>query len=527
MKFKFQNYYLYLLLIVVLIGSILRITFLVTNPSFWGDETAVWNISKLPIFKILTGDYWDFPSHPFLFYLVIKLWSIFSIDERWLRLPSLLASTFSIFGIYMLSNEIFKNKKTSLISSFLFAFSTYNIKFSTETKFYSLEFFLEILSFVFFIKFINNFKKQKSSRSIYLQVLFILFSFLAVSTDYSFFWLYLVYVLFSLILCLQKLIKDHTFHFKKILQLFITLGSIPILFFPWLTKIIFRFNESLSMRGYLKVPTINDFIETFLAFPVFFKHKYTLPVPERGWWDSLQNYFGVSHNFAEFIYYFLNYLFFLILVLLLIQLLRNIIKSLSNILLLGIIMLPITISFVVSQKYPIFVHYNLMIAQIGILFILASYITNHPKAGIAVTTLYIFLNLLGLNVLFKFRTNQDWRGVHKYLQAQKLGKDEVVIISPGFYSTPLDYYNGKNKINPYYVTLKINNSNKYLDLNSYTLLTSKNYSHICFIQNTPSPAHKSKLTKIVLNYLYTHFYSESQKEFESGIFVDCFGKKPS
>lgn len=479
----------------------------------------MYGISKLPISKLISGDYWDFPSHPFLTHIIIKFWSKFSIEETWLRLPSMIASVLSIIGIFLLGYELYKSKRASLISAFLFAYSTYNIKFSGEAKFYSILLLFEIFSLLFFVRIINTLNNKRLKILDY--GLFLGFSFLSLITDYSFLWLFLIYILYVSTLFIRYTIKPKFIYLRKIVYLFITLVLIPLLFFPWLPKFLYSLNEAIAYRYYVSRPTIYDLVETISAFTTFFKHKYAISVPASGWWDNIQTFFRLNSDSSKFIYFFFHYLFFLFL---LIILLRAILKVRNNpkiLLLLKIIFIPLTLSFFISQKFPIFMHYNLMIIQIGLIFVISKYVSDHQKSGIVILMLYILLNSLGINLLLRNGTIQDWRGISRYINSRNLEKDSAIIVSPSFYISSLNYYNEKNKIIPLYTVIGINNPKIIINpLDQHILYTLK-YSRLCFAYDIDSPNNSSELTRNIADFLVKNYPFKNRAVFMR-IYVDCF-----
>lgn len=63
-------------------------------------------------------------------YSLIPLFAIFGTDDWVIRLPSALAGIFTVLLTYFLTNELFKNKKLSLLTTFLLAISPWSLQFS-------------------------------------------------------------------------------------------------------------------------------------------------------------------------------------------------------------------------------------------------------------------------------------------------------------------------------------------------------------------------------------------------------------
>jgi 4-amino-4-deoxy-L-arabinose transferase-like glycosyltransferase len=130
----------YLLIAIVLFAAILRLYNLSVIPiSLNHDETAIgynaYSILKtgadeygkfLPLSLKSFGD-WKLPFYPLIDIVPILL---FGLTEFAVRLPSAIAGIALIPLIYLLANQLFKNKKISLLASFFMAVSPWGIFFS-------------------------------------------------------------------------------------------------------------------------------------------------------------------------------------------------------------------------------------------------------------------------------------------------------------------------------------------------------------------------------------------------------------
>lgn len=89
-----------------------------TGKDEWGE--------KLPLNLRSFGDY----KPPLQTYLMIPSVAVFGLNEFAVRLPNALLSSLSIFGVFLLASEFFKDKKIGIIAAFLLAFSPWHLPLS-------------------------------------------------------------------------------------------------------------------------------------------------------------------------------------------------------------------------------------------------------------------------------------------------------------------------------------------------------------------------------------------------------------
>lgn len=123
-----------MIILVLILGLLLRLTAL-PGRSFWFDESITYHFAKLNIpdlFKAVATD-----NNPPLYYLIMHFTEIFSTNQIFMRIPSLLANLLTIFLIY----KLFKNKlkgNISLIAAALYSVSPLSIYIATEARLQSL-----------------------------------------------------------------------------------------------------------------------------------------------------------------------------------------------------------------------------------------------------------------------------------------------------------------------------------------------------------------------------------------------------
>jgi len=162
--------YSILLWIVTLLGVILRL-YKLGSHNLWFDELGTILYTSLSIFK--SGN--AFSHH--LYYVILKYWIfLFGKSELSLRFPSVLFGILSILLIYRLGRITF-NRKVGIISAFILAISPMHIWYSQEARGYSLSVLLTMLVVYFFYTILKSHKKSYITG-------FIIVSILAFSNNY-------------------------------------------------------------------------------------------------------------------------------------------------------------------------------------------------------------------------------------------------------------------------------------------------------------------------------------------------------
>ena len=91
-------------------------------------------------------------------YLTVPSVAVFGLNEFAVRLPSALAGIISVYLVFLVSNLLFKEKKLSLIASFIMAVTPWAIYFSRSAWEVNLSLTLTLFGIYFFLK---SFKKEK------------------------------------------------------------------------------------------------------------------------------------------------------------------------------------------------------------------------------------------------------------------------------------------------------------------------------------------------------------------------------
>jgi len=180
----------YLILITLLAGG-LRL-FKLGSQSLWTDELlSYWAFTSTP-----QAPYWKkflYDVHAPLYNLFLHFWSMVSLNEFWLRLPSALAGTTAVIVLYRWLRG-FLGERISLTAALLMAVNPMHLYYSQEMRFYS---FLVLFTVIVLIRFEKFIVSPNLKNSFYLAIamiamcmshfsgLFIVLSLFFVSIIYS------------------------------------------------------------------------------------------------------------------------------------------------------------------------------------------------------------------------------------------------------------------------------------------------------------------------------------------------------
>lgn len=204
---KRYGYYIILSLIFIF-GFLLRLKWLIANPSFWDDECSLaWNV--------IHKNYGDFFSvlnftqvaPPFFMIYSKFLTKLFGVSDLVLRLAPFTFGILSIVLFYLVTVKIFQNKITILASNFLFTINQTLVNYSSEFKQYSCDVFFTLLCLYLFINLLT--KKHTLKTYIIYSLIF------AVSIWFSFVSVFAITA--GLITYLIKAAKEKSFNYKHFL----------------------------------------------------------------------------------------------------------------------------------------------------------------------------------------------------------------------------------------------------------------------------------------------------------------------
>ena len=487
--------------LIIIVGLIVRVVYLSQIRSLWGDEAANFFHAKEPLSMLIKGDYSGFATHPPLSFIIFKFWTLISNDEKWLRLLGTTTSILSIFVVSAIAKELFpKNKYLPVIIAFLFAFSTYQIRSGSEFRYVNLYLFFSGLCLYFFIRAITN-----KSSVIYCCI----FGILALFTDYSFFWLWISIVFYALFLLAKKL-KGSAIQ-VPLSKVFICIVVPVAAFLPWLPKFLNSLNFSL-FSGYISRPQFIDIPALLLSYLVAFPTRNGISADAYHWWQPIRYVVGNDY-IAKLLYLILSN------TLLVAGLSKLMYHNKNNSLrfMKVIIILPVILSFAVSQKNPIFVDYNLQIVSIGVMIILAAFICEHKKIGACILIIYTILNLLSLKVLFQHETvMEEWKSVVSNARNTLDVDKALILIYPNVNIFPIKYYLLQYNLNDQVSLLDLDNNDIEKDVHMKQLLTM-NYQKVCLVTYKDMNSYARK----IFDFLSTR-YTNTDAFISRGIYLGCF-----
>ncbi len=251
-----------ILFLIIILAFLLRIFKIDNFPAtLYGDEQAfAWNAYN--ILKLGQDEYgnpypWQFRSFddykaPLPVYILVPFLRILGMNNYSIRLPIVVAATFTVLTSFYLF-KIFFNEKTSLLATFLFAVSPWHVHLSRGFFESTLALFLFILGIYFFL--------ISGNRFLYHVVAVTFFSL----TLYSYFTpriLLPVFILFLIFFSFWNFSKDQPFNKKKtfcILIFILTLFffSLPLIKMTIFDKGFSRFNKLFEILNQEIIVTVH------------------------------------------------------------------------------------------------------------------------------------------------------------------------------------------------------------------------------------------------------------------------------
>lgn len=134
------------LLLIILLGFLLRISYILKPEGLWNDEYVSWAIASTPF----TEGFWNAilkQCHMPLYYLYLKL---FGDNDLVLRISSIIPSIISIFVMYKIGT--LKSKSLGYLLAFITSVSGFLIYYSQEVRFYSLLFLFSSILLYYLLK---------------------------------------------------------------------------------------------------------------------------------------------------------------------------------------------------------------------------------------------------------------------------------------------------------------------------------------------------------------------------------------
>jgi mannosyltransferase len=371
------------LLIIILLAMALRLFYL-GKQSLWLDEAWSFAIVAAPLkigFEnmLATGVYVP------LYFLLLRPLTLIGQSETILRFPSVVFAVLSIPMMYQVG-RLCLGKSAGLLGAFFLALNPFHLWYSQEARMYTMVVFFALGSIYFFLRA----TKENAWR---LWAGLVVFSALAYGTHY--FALQIALVQFAFILCRFRIL----YHVLRKWVICQGLAFLPLI--PWL---IAYFNQDVVALGidWIKRPTLLASLQTLWAFS--------------------SNYGGSLTPIGLFLLCFVLLQGFLTHQ----PALRD--HKLFLALWLG---LPIMVTWLISQRRPIYVYRYLIVVLPAYLILLAYGVVSvsHRTLKWALTTaLVAIMASSSIRIYFDpALLKQDWRGATNYVQSSAQTNDVIAV----------------------------------------------------------------------------------------------------
>jgi mannosyltransferase len=360
--------------------------------SLWLDEVLSIKYAHLNLSQIFLLQ----KETPPLYYLVLHWWiRLFGISEFSVRFPSVIFGCLSVFMIYKLGSQLF-DRNTGTLSSLLLAFSVFHIHYSQEARTYSLSVLLTLLSMYFFIRLL----KEVSLRNLMGYILSSIL--LMYSHVYGLFIIIAQNIYFMSLSSFSK--EDRKLTVKR---WFSVQFLLILLFVPWVRIFVYKVVE-VQGNYWIPIPHIDTIISSFRTY----SSESTLLL-----------------------------VLFLVLVLFSLWQIRKLNKYHIYFLLIWLIT-PIVLPFIISQlSQPIYdVRYTIVASSAFYLLIARGIDNMHAKyVKLIVVSTVILLSMVSVRNYYAEITNEPWREVAEYIDANAHNGDVVLFNAP-YYVQPFNYY---------------------------------------------------------------------------------------
>lgn len=459
------------MLATVSLGLLLRLKNLV-NKDIWYDEALTIIQSQKSLTLILN----DVPTP--VHYFITHLFTIFSTNILFLRIPSIFVGTLSIYLLFLVTSMI-STRRVAIISSFLLAVSPIHIEFSQQILFFSYYVFFSLLSLYFLLLFTKSLTKKPN--------LFYLLIFMIIAvTNILNIMLALVVTAIQFGYLIIRLLSPKQRNPKAIL--------------------VFTVIGILSALAIYSIPGYKNFFNNLLHFdfnkPITLGYSLSHRLnninlqPTAEFFYLMFSWFGFGYGwrfYPPFLFFLLGISIFFL----------NRQKREHLPLLLMWIFLPFILLFIFKldhwfeEKYFIFIVpvYLLVIAQGVDLF--SKILVKVPSLTKYVLILFLLLSLGSLKNLTSFgytfdgHVGYDWNIVHRYLAEILKPGDKVILPKEG--TLFLEIYFGKD-------------SEKYiLDETEIAKLSAEEYNNLV---NSDAKIYFVSIPSFEYLYLYPTAMSE-------------------
>lgn len=218
------------------------ISFYVANPDFSLKESH--NIHK------------DIEIAPFTFNLILKIfYQIFGYDVHFARYIPAFFSVLTIITVIKIS-KILNNDKSFIFSAFLISFNIFLINYAQEQRLYSLLIFFSSLSFLYFLKLIEN-KVENINFFIFFTSTIIL----------VFLHIFSLFIIFSYVIYLALLFLKNKIYYKILNRYIFFISLLVVVFYlPYVMNFSQNLNFNLDVNySWNKNPDLKFFTNFYFS----------------------------------------------------------------------------------------------------------------------------------------------------------------------------------------------------------------------------------------------------------------------
>jgi uncharacterized membrane protein len=382
-----------------ILGAALRL-YGIGDKSLWLDEAFSVILAQRSVGEVLRQIVLT-DTHPPLYYLALHAWVALGASEAVVRSLSALWSIASIPLMYLVGKALYDDRRAGLLAAGILAFSPFQIWYAQEARMYAMLTFLVLASAYFFIRALR--------RNAWMDWLgFVLATVLALYTDNGGVWYVIAIGLFFL--ASLRRFRD------RAPRWFASQFAIAVLYLPWIPFFLLQTRRVVE-NFWLAPPTVRAVVETLVDFQ-------SLNFP---WLAVSILYLTGALVWAYIIPTWQGW---------------------SRRLLTFWLVVPLTLSLLLSLRQPIFLSRNLIAASLALYLLLAGAIWHfgsHRMSGLFLLPL-LAMNLLSIGYNTWFEAKEDWRSAAAYMAQQaaaegaQTGSQPLLVFAPGFGELPFSYY---------------------------------------------------------------------------------------
>ena len=138
---------------VIILGIIFRLAYIIKPEGLWNDEYVSWSIASTSFNEGFVDGILK-QCHMPLYYLYLKIFTLISNSDTFLRLSSVIPSIIAIYVMYKVGKT--QNDFTARTLALLTSVSAFLIYYAQELRFYSLLYLFSAIMLLFLIKSVNS-----------------------------------------------------------------------------------------------------------------------------------------------------------------------------------------------------------------------------------------------------------------------------------------------------------------------------------------------------------------------------------